>query len=100
MCQKIDISENKKEGKKMNKIEIVENPVQEKEVAMEEMPLGSIGRIVSSSEYKGIIVRRTCSSFCYTVEELSRTGKDYCWTYKDSNLRVVLLPDAKIIVQL
>lgn len=84
----------------MNKIESTENPAQEKEILMEEMPLGSIGRIVSDSIYKGIIVRRTCSSFCYTVEELSRSGEDRCWTSPDTNLRVVLLPDAKIIVQL
>lgn len=83
----------------MNKIEITENLTREKEICMKDMPLGSIGRIVGDPIYKSIIVRRTCSSLYFTVEDLSRPGEDSCWT-SDSNLRVVLLPDAKIIIQL
>lgn len=84
----------------MNKIEIVENPVQEKEIPMKEMPLGSIGRIVGDPIYESIIIRRTCSSSYFTVEDLSRPGEDSCWTSPNSGLHVVLLPDAKIIIQL
>ena len=83
----------------MNEIIIVENPVREPIIPMGDMPLGSIGRIVNSA-YKDTIVRRTCSSTYFVVENLSIPGENLCWTVSNNDLPVVLLPNAKIIVQL
>ncbi len=84
----------------MNKIEIVKSPIEKEEILFRDMPLGSIGRIVNDATYRDVIVRRTCSEDHFLVESLSNPGEDNCWSCPDVELRVVLLPNAKIIVQL
>lgn len=81
----------------MNKITIINKDERdEKIVSMRDMPLGSIGMVVSET-YNNTIVRRTCIAGIFLVEDLSTPGKNKCWE-NFNNLQVKLLPDAEIKV--
>jgi hypothetical protein len=82
----------------MNKITIeYETPCKNEIVKMKDMPLGSIGEIIEDGIYKGIIVRRAICTLPFLVEDLSKPGKDKCWSNPNTTM-VKLLPDAEIKV--
>ena len=73
--------------------------IDNKIVSMCEMPLGSVGKIVSESPYHGNIVRRNISTQLCVVENLSDPKDDNCWTWTgrseispDNYYKVELLP--------
>jgi hypothetical protein len=82
----------------MNKITIeYETPCKNKIVKMKDMPLGSIGKIIENGMYEDTIVRRTNCTSPFLVENLSKPGKDKCWSDPNTTM-IELLPDAEIKV--
>jgi len=84
----------------MNEIAIANHLDDGEIVLMEYMEPGQIGIIVSESRFKGNVVRRTCSTEAFCIEDLSTPDVDQCWTTLHTDLRVKLLPDAYIVVNL
>lgn len=82
---------------KVNDLRKEENNV----VSMFDMPLGSIGVIVSGL-YKGGVVRRTCSMAHFLVESFDKSaGVDACWDCDGcQTIMVKILPEAYITVTL
>lgn len=85
----------------INECIIVERSVEEPTyVLMRDMEIGTIAQIVEHGEYYGNIVRRSLSLDKFCVDNLSINTEGSCWTYEDIDIKVKMLPNARLVVEL